>query len=115
MKPTFFMDNNCDHFLFRVVTFTPEYAPHTPGTLFFEKIKIRMIDVENWDSRTELDRSVFEKELINDRELEHTYVDLYSKTSRFFSLPFEIDKVNYEFYCMVDNMEIILIFYRSIN
>jgi hypothetical protein len=71
-----------------------------------------MVDVENWDTRIDIERSDFEKMLSNNSKLELTYIDLYSNSAWFVLLEFEIAGEQYEFYCMVDKQELVLIFFK---
>lgn len=107
------MEKINDKFLYHVASFTPEYAPHVKGSQFFERLEMRMIDVENWEEKVVLDRSVYEDMLKYNNDLAQAYVNLYSKTAQFVVefIEFE-DGLVYEFYSMVDNKEIVMIFFR---
>jgi hypothetical protein len=107
------MDKTQDPFLYRFLRNTPEYEPHVPGSLFFDKLNMRVIDIENWDAALEIERSAFEELVSNDWNLQMTYIDIFSKDGRYFVLLFEINGLAYNVYCMVDNMEIILIFFNT--
>jgi hypothetical protein len=102
-----------DRLLTHIVWFTPEYAPHVKGSQFYEQLIDRIVDVEKWDSKILIDIEYFEKLIYDNYELATAYIDLYSKTAKFILLPFEIEKVDYQFYCMVDRKEIIMIFFRK--
>ena len=73
---------------------------------------MRIIDVENWDERIELDRDVFEEYLSINYDLQLAYVELYSTTAQFFSLTLGMKEDFYGFYCMTDIGRVNLIFYR---
>jgi len=107
------MDKTCDRFFYRFVLFTPQYAPHVKDSQFFERIKERITSAANWNEKIFVEKSVFEQMLSNDEELEMAYVDVYSWTAYFILVFFEIDEINYEFYCMIEKKEIILFFFRK--
>ncbi len=109
------MDQICDRFLYQFVQDTPEYTPFTTDSELYIHLLARMVDVENWDARIEIERTDFEKMLSNNHELEMAYVDLYSDSAWFVLLEFEIVDNKYEFYCMVDKQEMVLIFFRRVE
>ncbi len=106
------MDQICDRFLYQFVQDTPEYTPFTTDSELYIHLLARMVDVENWDARIEIERADFEKMLSNNHELEMAYVDLYCDSAWFVLMEFEIIEDKYEFYCMVDKREVVLIFFK---
>ena len=106
------MEQICDRFLYQFVQDTPEFTPFTTDSGLFIHLMARMLD-ENWDYRIDIERHDFEKILSNNYELQTAYVELFSDSAWYVLLEFEIVGDSYEFYCMVDNREIVLIFFKK--
>ena len=56
----------CERFLRN----TSEYTPYTKDSELYLQVLTSIVDVENWEYRTDLERPDFEKYLSNNYELE---------------------------------------------
>jgi len=102
------------NFLHNLVRFTDEFMPYTEEGHWFQQIERVLIDVENWEARFPVEKSEFESLLGRNEQLAFEYVELYSPTSKFFVIEFEIRDENFQFYIMTDRQKIVLVFFRKI-
>lgn len=106
----------CDRFLKRLIKLNPDYTPYTQADDFlFLRLEAALIEVSQWDDFTsEIERNCFEDLLVNNRDLVNAYVELYSSSARFFTSEMELKEERYEFFMMVREQRIALIFYRKV-
>ena len=105
-----------DRFITYLTMNKVEYTPFSNdiNEFLFSKLEMRLIEVEQWEATFPIDRKIFEDLIINNNELVDAYVELYSKSAKFFVSEMEIRSEVYEFYMMVLKKRISLVFYRKI-
>lgn len=93
-----------------------EYTPFSRDIneyLFF-RLEERLIEVGQWEATEEIDREKFEEKIGCCAELVNAYIDMYSKSARFFTSEMDVREEVFEFYMLVKNKRIDLIYYRKI-
>jgi hypothetical protein len=106
-----------DKFMIRLTRAKDAYFPLTMDYCeeIFSRLELRLVEVGQWEDATfEIERPEFEKHLEQNPELQNTYIDMYDKADRFFVSEMDIEKRVFEFYLMVHNQRISLVFFRII-
>lgn len=102
-------------FIKYIISFKPDYTPFSPYIRedLFINVEERLLEVFEWDVTVKIPKEEFEKWLHNNQDLADTYVELYSEDSTHFETEMEVGSELYEFYIMVQNERMSLIYYRQ--
>lgn len=106
-----------DRFMIRLTRANDDFTPITKqnGDVIFSKLEMRLIEVGQWEDATfKIDRQDFEKYLDKNSDLQNYYIEMYSKSDRFFVSEMEIENYIFEFYILIKNERIALIYFKKI-
>ena len=106
-----------DKFMIRLTRAKDDFTPITMeySDVIFSKLEMRLIEIGQWEDATfEIERQDFEKYLNQNSDLQNYYIDMFSKNDRFFVSEMEIENQVFEFYMLVVNKRIALVYYRKI-
>ena len=94
-----------DRFMIRLTRAKDDFSPITMdySEVIFSKLECRLIEVGQWEDATfEIERQDFEKYLNQNSDLQNYYIEM------------EIENQVFEFYMLVVNKRIALVYYRKI-
>ena len=105
-----------DRFMIRLMRANDDFTPITMdySEVIFSKLEMRLIEIEQWEATFEITREEFEKFIDQNDDLVEAYIDMYSRDDGFFVSEMEVEERLFEFYILVKNKRIALVYFRKI-